>query len=135
MALLDDLRSGKLGLVVEPPECLSITNESPTSATFSDPKHGLGWWFFYFSNVHLDLAIEHAQSLERDVHRHTRLLFDLMFTPSTTGLKLPSEARPRTADPEWTPVIEIERVDVDGGPTLHVLHRMQYQRSKESCAA
>lgn len=131
MALLDDLRSGKLGLTVEPPEFLSLTKETPTNATFSDPKHGLAWWFFFFPNVHLDLAIEHAQSLQRDVHRHTRLLFELMFTPSTTGLKLPSEARPCTADPKWTPVIEIERVDADGGPTLHVLHRMQYQPTKE----
>ena len=34
---------------------------------------------------------------------------------------------PRTSDPAWSPLIELERLPVDGGSSLYVLHRMTYE--------
>jgi hypothetical protein len=128
MALLEDLAAGTLGLVVEPPPRLVPTKHTATSVAFSDPVLGLGWWFYFFPDVHL--ALEPGESLQRDVHRHTRLLFDTMFAHDAP--QLPSDARPRTADAAWTPVVEIEPFVVAGTTALTVLHRMHYRPMRES---
>jgi hypothetical protein len=128
MPLLDDLAAGTLGLVVKPPSHLAVSDHTATSVKFADPEHGLGWWFLWFPHIHLDLAPQHAHELERDLRRHTRLLFDTMFAFTVQALKLPSSERPRTHDASWDPLIEY-RCE---GPALTILHRMHYQPARES---
>jgi hypothetical protein len=131
VAFLEVLASGKLGLLVRPPAQFVIAQQTETSATLQDPSAGLMWWMFWFPDLHLDVSLEHEPLLRRHIERHTRLLFATMFDVNAGGTGLSSEVRPRTDDANWSPVIEIERRDVDGGVALDVLHRMQYQPGGE----
>ncbi|HSK03444.1 MAG TPA: hypothetical protein VK932_19465 [Kofleriaceae bacterium] len=131
MAFLDDLAAGRIGLQVRPPGSLTVTEQGERAAVLHDPEHDLDWWFFFFPELYLDLAPDHAASHDRDIHRHARQVFDAMFELQR-GQAGRAEMGPRTADPKWTPVVEIERFELDGAPALSVLHRMQYQPGAES---
>lgn len=128
MPFLDDLASGRLGLTIRLPEHLTLSKQTDTSAELTDARNDVGWWFFFFPGLRLDLAPEHEHLLRRDVERHARVLFDTMFAYSQPA----GDARPRTEDASWSPVIELERVELGGGPALTVLHRMMYQPTRES---
>jgi len=132
MSLLKSLARGEHGLVVVPPSHLVVDSDTDDFVALNDPTTGLGWLFYFFPNQRLDLTAEHAPLLDRDVRRHTRQLFEVMFAHDTETDDLPPDLRPRTADPEWTPLIETETVKVDGGSAFAVLHRMQYRPSRES---
>jgi hypothetical protein len=130
MGLLADLTSGKLGLVVSPSVHLKIEDEDATSAAFDAPP-GQGWWLFFFPDLHLDLDAAHDNVLERDIKRHTRALFETMSAQLAASGDAPSDLLPRTKDTSWSPLIDLERFDVEGGTALTVLHRMTYQPGHE----
>lgn len=130
MGLLADLASGKLGLVVAPPDHLTIEAENATSVSFNAVP-GQGWWLFFFPDLHLDLDAAHDAVLDRDLKRHTRVLFETMFAQLAASTDEPSDRPPRTDDASWSPLIEFERFDVAGGAALTVLHRMSYQPGHE----
>ncbi|MFT3695990.1 MAG: hypothetical protein QM831_22830 [Kofleriaceae bacterium] len=131
MGLLEQLQSGRLGFELKVPTNLTPSPDlSDRNVQFVDADKGVIFWFFFFPGIYLDLASEHAGSLERDIKRHTRLLFDLMYDEDVGSEPTPM-ARRRTDDPAWDPVIEIERHEVHRKPALTVLHRMQYQPARE----
>lgn len=136
MGILSDLASGKLGLIVVPPDQLVLKEETARSATFGAGQ-GEGWWLHFFPGIHLDLDPAHDAELARDLERHTRALFDSMYAffaanEAAQGERPAFERGPRTADPTWSPLIEHARFAVEGGPALTVLHRMIYQPGSEA---
>lgn len=131
MSFVDDLASGKHGLVVDLAPHLVMTDKTPTSVTLRDPETDLAWWFFFFPGAHLDLSTAHDAQLVRGIERHTRLLFDSMFDHDRRSEPQLDEHWRRTKDAAWTPVIEIERTEVPGGTALTILHRMYYRPTKE----
>ncbi len=128
MAFLDELAAGAFGLAATPPAQWTMTAHGDGSAAFVDRERGVGWWLYFFRDLHLDVDPAHDEQLSRDISRHARLLFDTLFAQSTDQKR----PEPRTADASWTPVIEIEREELAGGTALCVLHRMQYEPGRES---
>jgi hypothetical protein len=66
MAFLDDLASGKLGLVAVPPPQLTVKAQGPVFAEFRRPDPDMGgFWFMYHLDFHLDLATEEVSAVVR----------------------------------------------------------------------
>jgi hypothetical protein len=129
--MLEALANGSLGLTVELPPGAVLVDQSETFARLRDPANGIGWWLFFFADTFLDLRPDYLALLGRDIHRHARVLFDEMFAHDARQTAL-GRLEPRTSDPEWTPVVEIEPLELSGGRGLSVLHRMQYRAGCES---
>lgn len=119
MSFVDDLRAGTYGLSVTPPASWQLLEEKPNNASFRDGERPIAWFLFFFPGF--QLVLDPFEALERDVERHTRLLFDTMFGMAN------KEGEPRTRDASWSPLVEIERM----GDALYVLHRMTYQPGNE----
>ncbi|HEY7372530.1 MAG TPA: hypothetical protein VIF57_10260 [Polyangia bacterium] len=131
MGLFETLRDGALGVELAFPPAVVPSDETDTSFQFvGGPRAEIGWWLFSFPNVSLDLSDAGWPTLKRDIDRQTRALFEQMFR----GHDMTPEARargPRTNDPTWSPLVEAERISIDGGSALYVLHRMTYQPGSE----
>jgi hypothetical protein len=137
MTLLDQLATGELGVVAVPPAHLTVEAHTPTSIKFRADEPGAGFWFLFFPSVHLDLRTSHLAQLERDAHRTARAMFDSMFAQLAAAAgprdKDPLFDRPpRTADATWTPIIEIEPLQLGAATALSVLHRVAYQPGHET---
>lgn len=72
----------------------------------------------------LDLREQFRALLRDDVQRAARLHFEQIFEPRIHPVTNASVA-PRTRDLEWSPLIEIEQVEL-GAPALWLLHRNHY---------
>jgi len=126
MGLFEGLRDGALGVEMVFPSAFEAVKREETSFQLAGAQAGVGWWVLFFPGITLDLSDVVWPSLQRDVERQTRALFEQMFR--TRELTPERQSRgPRTSDPKWSPVIEIERLSIDGGPAFHVLHRMAYE--------
>src|SRR5262245_43174322 len=122
MGLFERLRDGAMGVQMVFPPTIERTEVQDEHFQFVGPRREVGWWVFFFPGIALDLSDGGWPTLERDIERQTRFLFDQMFTTE----ELTPERRergPRTKDRTWSPVIEVERTAVDGGSALYVLHR------------
>jgi hypothetical protein len=123
MSLLTDLKRGRGGVRLAVPARLTVGKEDEKSANLHDAARGVAWHLSRYEH-HLDLRPEHYDGLVRDVERHTRALFE------TYARHLPPHPL-RTKDPVWSPVVSVERVQVDGRDALTVIHRMSYQPGNE----
>jgi hypothetical protein len=131
VALFEALQRGTFGVELTFPPGVVPDQSAEYSFQFSGPRAGVGWWVFFRRHLALDLSDVAATSLERDIRRHTRRLFEVAFcqralTPEQLNLG------PRTRDPSWCPVVAIERVSIDGGWALHVLNRIFYEPMRET---
>ena len=135
MGLIESLRDGSLGAEMLFPSGIKPKNvqgnAAQTSFQFGSPQGAVAWWVFHFSKVTLDLSDNGWPTLKRDVERHTRALFEETFGSGGTrsGRR---DTGPRTADPTWSRVVEIERSPLAGGSSLYVLHRMAYEPGSEA---
>ena len=130
MGLVESLRDGVLGVEMAFPATVKPSDGADLSFRFVGPRTDIGWWVFFFPDVSLDLSDQGRPTLTRDVERQSRALFEQMFR----GREMTSERRargPRTTDPTWSPVVEMERVSIEGGSALYVLHRMTYEPGSE----
>jgi hypothetical protein len=124
------LRDGALGVEVTLGPEIQPTVDDDHDYQIDLPDLPSRVWILHFPEVWLDLSAESWPTLERDVARQTRALFDQIFRrPRPEGR--PPPQRPRTADSSWSPLVELGRVPVDGGEALHVLHRMSYEPGDE----
>ncbi|MCS6911812.1 MAG: hypothetical protein NZ890_01060 [Myxococcota bacterium] len=134
MGFVDDLQSGRWGLRLTIPAAWRVHEEHPGRVVFVDAEHRVGWHVAH-APVAFDLRPEHDEVLRRDLDRHARYAF----TRQYKDLQLPAEAAarrkpPRTQDPRWpnwTPIIEIERIQVGGADALRVLRRLAYEEALE----
>jgi hypothetical protein len=132
MGFLSDLNNGALGLRLALPGRFAIQGEKKSSANLVDLDRKAALFLFHF-DLQLDLRREHEGLLARDIERHTRELFETHFAtvhsqqPSSGG----ASKGPRTADPAWSPVVSIERVQLGHCEALSVVHRMAYEHGLE----
>jgi len=131
MSFLADVRQGRVGLRFPVPERLEIKKESDGFSMLVDPERRLVW-SLHRSDYKLDLHPEHQDLLLGDIERHARDLFERCFQsterPGGEGL----EVIARTEDPEWSPVVEVERVRLGAAEALLVVHRMWYEPTRET---
>jgi hypothetical protein len=130
MSLVAALASGELGVKLVVPKRMGITDETASSAALVDQDRTLGW-HLTLHEYRLDLQPEHQAMLERDIERHTRDLFDNFFRMRDRGAPAEPDAKPRTADPTWSPVVSVERVRCGEHDALCVIHRMTYAHGDE----
>jgi hypothetical protein len=128
--LLSRLRDGALGVEVTLGSGIQPAVDDDRHCEVDLPDLPSRVWILHFTDVWLDVSAASWPTLERDVARQTRALFEQVFqSPRPDGRPRPE--RPRTADPTWSPLVELARVPVDGGEALHVLHRMAYEPGHE----
>jgi hypothetical protein len=128
MSLPEDLLSGTHGVRLAAPPELEVIAHDERMIQAVDAATDTTWWFFFEPNVHLDLAPEHHGDLAAALEHHARLMFEEIHGQlAGDGDKRP----PRTVDPSWTAMVEVETVAVDGAPALRTVHRMAYQHGRE----
>lgn len=131
MSFLADVRQGRVGVRFPAPERLEISEERERSAVLLDPERGLAWTLLR-SDYQIDLRAEHHELLAQDVERQARDLFERCFQgaerPADDGLTVVA----RTEDPEWSPVVEVERARIGGAGALRVVHRVRYEPAGET---
>jgi hypothetical protein len=127
MGIVELLRSGERGITLELPEDLALRAGDDATAQALDHARGVGWFFYFFPDLHLDLSVEFDAQLRRDVGRHARYLFERM----TRVDEASGATVPKLAD-RWSPLVSCERSNVDGSPALSILHRMAYRPGRET---
>ncbi|NOK32932.1 hypothetical protein HMI49_06935 [Corallococcus exercitus] len=132
MGLLNDVRSGAAGLRLTLPGHFTLQGDQETSAHLVDVERRAAL-FLFRSNLQIDLSPEHDELLALDIERHARDLFERHFhvhnrqqPAGGSGAKVP-----RTADPDWSPVVSIKRVRLGTCGALSVVHRMAYEPGME----
>lgn len=128
MSLSERLRSGELGLVVKPPEPLLSDDE--LSLTFVDGK-GRRWWYFWKPGVHFDLSPARHDALVAKLHAYARAMFDDLFRDQQRQGGLPADAKLRTDDASWSPLVEVTPLELHGVRALGFIHRMLYVQGSE----
>ena len=101
------------------PVILEVAQTSPT-AEYLDPTHGVTWRFTNWE-LGLDLRRDYDDDLRSDAEREAHLLFehyhrlyvDIENLPALTTLK-----------PDWSPIIDLEHVQVGTVPALQIVRRL-----------
>lgn len=132
MEFLEAVRTGAVGLRLALPGRFAIQGEQKAGAQLVDLDRQAALMLFH-SDLQLDLRPEHHELLVHDVQRHARELFVNHFAvrhgPQRAGPQ--ADMRPRTEDPDWSPVVSIERVLLDTTVALSVVHRVAYEHGLE----
>jgi len=130
MGLVIALASGEFGVKFVIPERMRITEDAAAAAALIDHDRALGW-HLSIHQYRLDLRPERQALLDADIERHTRDLFENLFRNRDPGARTAPDAKPRTADPTWSPVVSVERVRCGKHDALCVIHRMTYAHGDE----
>jgi hypothetical protein len=125
MTLLEDLGSGNAGVRLQL-RAGQIVHDLPDQAVIRDAERKVGW-LLSAKPFRLDLRPELDAILRADVERHARGLFDRSFVPPEDGA-----LQPRTSDPSWSPVVEVEPLTLPTGRALRMVHRLTYQPGHET---
>lgn len=123
MGFLDQLRSGELGVAWSPPDGWTLEAEEPAGLRFVSPQQGLQWHVGWLPQC-IDLRLEHDARLRKDTEQQRRADFEDFYASRTS--KDGSAKPPRTRDPSWSPIVELERVEVGGWPALRSVWRLCY---------
>jgi hypothetical protein len=130
MRLVAALASGELGVKFVIPKRMRIIEDTAAAATLIDQDRALSW-HVSIHEYRLDLRPESQALLDADIERHTRDLFESFFRNRTPAAHAAPDAKPRTADPTWSPVVSVERVRCGKHDALCVIHRMSYAHGDE----
>jgi len=123
VGLLPLIGSGSCGVRFLVPPTAVVVHDHDDEACFQDVEHAV-LWNVVRSPWRTDLGPESLQLLRFDVQRHARGMFEAVFEPTE---KAP---RPKTADSEWSPLIEAQ-TQLHGGRLLRLVHRTRYQPDGE----
>ncbi len=123
MGLLSDLESGEVGVRCHLGSCGTKLRESDSEACVQDVANAV-LWTCERSPWRTDLGPETLQLLRFDVQRHARGLFEAVFEPHA------GQAKPKTSDPDWSPLIEAQ-TQMFGGRVLRLVHRTRYEPDNE----
>jgi hypothetical protein len=129
MSLLAGMQEGRVGVRFSVPEHFEVEQETSDFSMLLDKERQLVWTL-HLSEHHLDLRPAHEALLRRDIERHARALFERCFQEAERPAGQTPE-KPRTSDPAWSPVVEVERVQLRGAHALWVVHRMFYEPGNE----
>jgi hypothetical protein len=121
MSHIEALRTGRRGVRLEVPADWEVTQDDDDAATLVDAKAGVQWHLFYFEDVAFDLSDAGWPSLQRDVRQHADYLFEVMRRHEHAQRDPDAPLPPK---PPRHPLVSCERVKIDGGDALRVIHRM-----------
>jgi hypothetical protein len=129
MSFREHLAGGRHGVRASLPGLVDWQGDEKT-ARAADRDRGV-LWRFAVSPWSVDLREEHDEALRPDIERQARHDFEAAFTPIEwppgSGAKRP----PRTDDPAWSPVVEIDRTSIGGAAALRIVDRLTYQPGNE----
>jgi hypothetical protein len=136
MGFLDDLKQGLPGLKLAIPDDWRRQEEQERRAILIDSEHRVGWHILH-APWRADIRPDHLELLRRDIARHARFGFEQHYLQvpqpkPAAGQQPPARPPVRTSDPEWSPVISVEHVVVDGQPALLTIRRVAYEPAMEA---
>lgn len=133
MKLTKALRTGSFGVQLELPAGWTVVSETDEAVQLVDEERGAQWWWFWFPGTEMVIGKEVEADLSDAMKHYARAMFDFMFEKKAaeSGNPAGGEHKPRTADAEWTPMVDFEHVTVDGAAALRTVHRMTYQPGSE----
>jgi hypothetical protein len=120
-ALIQALREGRYGVQLQVPPALVVRNEREDFAELQDEATGVVHHLFFFPDLHMVFRAD----LEAALQRHARHMFIEAFLANG------GEGPPRTDDASWSPLVEVEHLNVGGAPAMRTVHRMLYERGRE----
>lgn len=125
MGFLDDLKQGLPGVRFAVPANWKIQDEQDRRVVLQDEEHKVGWHIMH-APWRADLRRDFFAEQRRDVERHARYGFEQHYHQIQVpqGVQRPPV---RTSDPEFSPLISVEHVTVDGVECLLVLRRVAYE--------
>ncbi|MFP2933102.1 hypothetical protein ACLESO_49730 [Pyxidicoccus sp. 3LG] len=126
---LDSLRDGRFGVRLDVGEGFQRVDEGEWQAQLERPGDGTTWTLSLIP-MRLGLRPEHDAVLRNDVERQLRFDFQEQYAALAESAG-PDRLPPRTEDPRWSPLIELDRTLVDGAPVLRMLGRLAYERGLE----
>jgi len=121
------LRSGECGARWQPPETAELVEDHEYRLILRDPVAGIVW---SVGSSRFPFALDpgHDEILRADLEMSARDAFDKAWKAPAEG---DLQARRRTEDPTWSPVVEHGRVELVGGTALRVVRRTAYQPGNE----
>ncbi len=128
MQLLESLQTGRFGVTVRMPPGCSVRCDEYDFAELLDERTQTVWFFFFFPRLSLDLGPQHQADLRRSMEYYARPMFDGLYYERNPKDDV---HRPRTADPTWSPMIDVEQVRLGGAYALRMVHRMAYEPCRE----
>lgn len=131
MSLLDELREGSLGVRLHLPDQLESLEQGPTFARWID-RDALSTALAIHSPFPLDLSDARKPTLRAELEAEARRVFvakyrSLAAERGATALDRP----PRTDDPSWSPIVELDLLERDDGRLLRCISRLSYQPGHE----
>lgn len=126
-SLLADLHFGVRGVRLSLP-ALRELEDGPGYAGLVDEATSIQWAFSFGVGHVLDLSEAHRETLRRRGAWIARAMFEQVFPQIARGRP---GAKLRTAEGDWSPVIDFHPVVIDGAPALRHLHRMSYMAGHE----
>lgn len=143
MSFLEDLTKGLPGLKLAIPSTWRRQEEQERRAVLIDSEHRVGWHILH-SPWRADLRTEpkeYAELLRRDIERHARYGFEQHYAQVPPPQIKPGQPAPpprppvRTSDAEWSPLISVEHLKIDGQPALLTIRRVAYEPIMEAVIA
>ncbi|MCP3136247.1 hypothetical protein [Pyxidicoccus xibeiensis] len=126
---LESLRDGRFGVRLHLGEGFQLKSEDETRAELKRTTDDTSW-VLSLNPMRLGLRPEHDPVLRSDVEHQLRVSFQDQYDALATRAG-PDRSPPRTDDPRWSPLIELDRTLVDGAPVLRVLGRLAYEPGLE----
>lgn len=128
VTFIDAARAGHFDVRFDVPAAWEVVEQGETSSTLVDAAAGVQWHLFAFPGVVFDLSDAGWPTLQRDVTQHADYLFDMMRRMEQASLPDGETLPPR---PPRHPLVACQRVEVEGGRALLVLHRMVMRPGRE----
>jgi len=123
VGFVTELESGAAGVKCRISVCGTELTSTERAVCIQDVRHAV-LWTCSRSPWRMDLGPETLQLLRFDVQRHARGIFEALFEAKDTNPK------PRTADPDWSPLIEAQ-TQTFGGRVLRLVHRTHHEPLNE----
>lgn len=129
MGLLESLMDGRWGVRFALGEGFQGVKQSDVQAVMMRPGDETHWRLT-FSPMRLSLRPEEDDVLRADVEREARVLFQQQYEELSPVLG-PGRPPPRTEAPDWSPLVELERVSLGAAPVLRLVYRTAYEPGAE----
>ena len=132
--LRDDLENGLAGLRWSLPDTFDIQTNTERQLVAQDPERQV-LWFVQVLPWPFDVRRAFHDVLRADLEMDARHLFEQAHKPAEWPPKSGQMRKPRTSDPTWSPIVELEHVRIGAEPALRVVRRITYQPGNEVLSA
>src|SRR5262249_12532705 len=107
-----------------------VAPDASRTALLRDPERRVAWEIGHFPH-RLDLRASSDDALHRDIEAEAREAFRASYEQVASAVDAANRSPPRTRDAAWSPVIELERIEIGGARALRVIHRLTYEPTHE----